>query len=163
MACCLKAPSHYLNQCSDFNDLVPFTPTRWQQLYWHWFRSTFPILAETLTYNVAHLSHETRSNALKHLDFHNQLLTLYSPRPDSRFAPSQWETLLQSNAVSHCVGANLESALHPALFWWKIGTFWMKKLVNSSDSKKSGGVILNHLGSLQWVLAVAIQRCGSNF
>ena len=32
-------------------------------------------------------------------------------RADSRLAPSQWETLLQSNAVSHWLGANLESAL----------------------------------------------------
>ena len=32
-------------------------------------------------------------------------------RADSTFAPSQWETLLQSNAVSHWLGANLESAL----------------------------------------------------
>ena len=32
-------------------------------------------------------------------------------RPDSRFAPSQWETLLQCNAVSHWLGANLEFAL----------------------------------------------------
>ena len=31
---------------------------------------------------------------------------------DSRLAPSQWETSLQSNAVSHWVGANLESVLH---------------------------------------------------
>ena len=31
-------------------------------------------------------------------------------RVDSMFAPSQWETSLQSNAVSHCMGANLESA-----------------------------------------------------
>ena len=30
---------------------------------------------------------------------------------DSRFAPSQWEMALQSNAVSHWLGANLESAL----------------------------------------------------
>ena len=32
-------------------------------------------------------------------------------RVDSRLAPSQWETSLQSNAVSHWLGANLESAL----------------------------------------------------
>ena len=32
-------------------------------------------------------------------------------RADSRFAPSQWQTSLQSNAVSHWLGANLESAL----------------------------------------------------
>ena len=32
-------------------------------------------------------------------------------RADSTIAPSQWETPLQSNAVSHWLGANLESAL----------------------------------------------------
>ena len=32
-------------------------------------------------------------------------------RADSRFAPSQWETSLQSNAVYHWLGVNLESAL----------------------------------------------------
>ena len=33
-------------------------------------------------------------------------------RADSRIAPSQWETALQSNAVSHWLGANLKSVLH---------------------------------------------------
>ena len=33
-------------------------------------------------------------------------------RADSRLAPSQWETSLQSDTVSHWLGANLESALH---------------------------------------------------
>ena len=32
-------------------------------------------------------------------------------RAHSRLVPSQWETLLQSNAVSHWLGANRESAL----------------------------------------------------
>ena len=32
-------------------------------------------------------------------------------RADSRLAPSQWETSLQSNAISHWLGANLESAM----------------------------------------------------
>ena len=32
-------------------------------------------------------------------------------RADSTLAPSQWETSLQSNAVSHWLGVNLESAL----------------------------------------------------
>ena len=31
---------------------------------------------------------------------------------DYRLVPSEWETALQSNAVSHWLGANLESALH---------------------------------------------------
>ena len=33
-------------------------------------------------------------------------------RADSTLAPSQWETSLQSNAVSHWLGANLESAMN---------------------------------------------------
>ena len=33
-------------------------------------------------------------------------------RADFRLAPSQWETSLQSNAVSHWLGATLESALY---------------------------------------------------
>ena len=32
-------------------------------------------------------------------------------RADFRLAPSQWETLLQSNTVSHWLGVNIESAL----------------------------------------------------
>ena len=36
----------------------------------------------------------------------------YNFRADSRLAPSQWETSLQSNAVSYWLGANLESALN---------------------------------------------------
>ena len=35
-------------------------------------------------------------------------------RADSRFAPSQWETALRCNAVSHWLGGSLESALHIA-------------------------------------------------
>ena len=38
----------------------------------------------------------------------NSQFTWY--RADSRFASCQWETTLQSNAVSHWLGANLESA-----------------------------------------------------
>ena len=38
-------------------------------------------------------------------------------RADSRLAPSQWEMALQSNAVFHWLGANLESAL--CLYWFR--------------------------------------------
>ena len=38
---------------------------------------------------------------------------------DSRLAPSQWETSLQSNAVSHWLGANLDSTLK--LSWMMTG------------------------------------------
>ena len=36
----------------------------------------------------------------------------YNYRADSWLAPSHWETTLQSNVVSHWLGANLESALN---------------------------------------------------
>ena len=46
-------------------------------------------------------------------------------KTDSMLAPSQWETSIQSNAVSHWLGANLASALHILLpvtdgyiCWW---------------------------------------------
>ena len=38
-------------------------------------------------------------------------------RADSRFAPGQWETSLQSNAVSHWLGTNLESDLRWERWW----------------------------------------------
>ena len=40
-------------------------------------------------------------------------------RADSMFAPSQWETALLSNDVSHWLGTNLESALSLLTPWWK--------------------------------------------
>ena len=39
-------------------------------------------------------------------------------RADSRLVPSQWETLLQRNTVSHWLGVNLESALDLGLNKW---------------------------------------------
>ena len=36
---------------------------------------------------------------------------IYYPRANSRSAPSQWEMSLPSNAISHWLGANLDSAL----------------------------------------------------
>ena len=41
-----------------------------------------------------------------------------SSRVDSRLAPSQWETSLQSNTVSHWLGTNLESALGQGHVRW---------------------------------------------
>ena len=38
-------------------------------------------------------------------------------RADSRFAPNQWETALRCNAISHWLGASLESALSHWLGW----------------------------------------------
>ena len=49
-----------------------------------------------------------------------------SYRAHSRLAPSQWETSLQSNAVSHWLGANLESALSSPWRWtlWFLLQMW---------------------------------------
>ena len=41
-------------------------------------------------------------------------------RADFRFEPNLWETSLQSNAVSHWLGANLESALGICSVTWRI-------------------------------------------
>ena len=58
---------------------------------------------------------------LFHIDFSLMSYHIYFPmnsvsvnvirRVDSRFAPSQWETALFCNDVSHWLGTNLESAL----------------------------------------------------
>ena len=45
-------------------------------------------------------------DAMTHLSYH------YNYRADCRVASNQWETLLQSNAISHWLGANLELALN---------------------------------------------------
>ena len=42
-------------------------------------------------------------------------------RAESRLAPSQWETLLQSNALSHWLHINLESSLIYKYIWWPRG------------------------------------------
>ena len=49
-----------------------------------------------------------RRTGLQHT--YNQKTTLYA-RADFRFGPSQWETALLCNDVSHWLGANLESLL----------------------------------------------------
>ena len=51
---------------------------------------------------------QTSYSACSHVVFCCAVASLSA---DSRFAPSQWETSLQSNAVSHWLSANLESAI----------------------------------------------------
>ena len=48
-------------------------------------------------------------------------------RADSKLAPSQWETSLQSNAVSHWLGANLESALNHHSGWYIFAVINLQK------------------------------------
>ena len=72
-----------------------------RQVYWlceigrSWF--SWGIIPTTCIFSM--LGNDTNGN------------TLCCFRADSRLAPSQWEMSLQSNAVSHWLGANLESAL----------------------------------------------------
>ena len=42
----------------------------------------------------------------------------WQPTVDSGLAPSQWETSLQSNPISHRLGTNQESALEPFFFFF---------------------------------------------
>ena len=48
---------------------------------------------------------------------------------DSRFAPSQWETSLHCNDVSHWLGASLESAL---LLWHYVSAMASRIISNST-------------------------------
>ena len=56
------------------------------------------------------------STALRMILNHLHLFPVVDPqmgiRADSRFAPSQWNTVLLCNAVSHWLGTKLESALY---------------------------------------------------
>ena len=64
---------------------------------------------------------------------------------DSRFAPSQWEMSLQSNAVSHWLGTNLESAQNNvALFVCQ----WCSQYVIMTHASKWGLLLLpSQMGS----------------
>ena len=52
---------------------------------------------------------DTRSQHINKCGLFSHNIPVY--RVDSRLVPSQWETPLQSNTVSHWLGTNLESAL----------------------------------------------------
>ena len=60
----------------------------------------------------------------------------YMARADSRFAPSQWETSLQSNAVSHWLGANLESALYGCAMIWACNVIVWRWALKSKELLK---------------------------
>ena len=80
----------------------------------------------TFTWRQCHTRHQSSTEIslkITSLKFHSNLLgtdglkndeIFYGIccRADSRHAPRQWETSLQSNAVSHWLSANLESAIY---------------------------------------------------
>ena len=54
-----------------------------------------------------------------------------------KLAPSQWETSLQSNAVSHWLGTNLESALLACIPTFQLITSkWASELSNLQETQK---------------------------
>ena len=59
---------------------------------------------------------------------------MYMNRADLRLAPSLWEMSLQSNAVSHWLCANLESALHESLMCLKRSYLFLKRLKSDTGS-----------------------------
>ena len=58
-----------------------------------------------------HFEMQQQSFTERHTPLVGLITTPYVSRTDSRFAPSQWETALLCNAISHWLGANLKSSL----------------------------------------------------
>ena len=80
-------------------------------------------------------------------------------RVDSRFAPCQWETSLRSNAVSHWLGANLESALTGA--WWGLyvsGDCVTTNSVNTWSSVQWRYHLKHCTNKLSWHLDIFLSR-----
>ena len=61
--------------------------------------------------NWSDLELKKLSHSLPVMVSYGVLIDKIDSRADSRFVPSQWETALLCNDISHWLGANLESAL----------------------------------------------------
>ena len=71
-------------------------------------------------------------------------------KADSRLAPSQWETSLQSNAISHWLDANLKSALYHL---YKKSFIQMSHTFTTDDQKASNicnAIVDNLVWFPQW-------------
>ena len=88
-----KKPSYNILQASAWINIRVFI--------WHW---------SSQNKYIHPLLYTCRPWVTSLLDIHMHRLR-YCNRADSRFAPSQWETALLCNGVSHWLGASLESAL----------------------------------------------------
>ena len=76
----------------------------------------------------------------RYVSFESTEPKCYIFRTDSRFAPSQWEMSLQSNAVSHWLGANLKSALIFLRVWDSVfNRFCRVHLADSPHLQLSSG------------------------
>ena len=87
---------------------------------------------------------EYRSRTLKSLSNTDHSI-LYRSRADSRLSPSQWETSLQSNAVSHWLGTNLVEGVplflqesQPAPRWLQLGMSTNKYCKNQITGSFTG-------------------------
>ena len=79
---------------------------------------------------MAHMLSVKRLIYLQHLPLHNALRSI---RADSRFAPSQWETALLCNDVSHWMGTSLESAL--SIVMYETGLKWDLTVINTTNKR----------------------------
>ena len=77
-------------------------------------------------------------------------------RANFRLAPSQWETSLQSNTVSHWLGANLESTLY-TICWWRIITVGQRKKVTAVTFFRCPTVIMNWNNTAHWLKSNGIK------
>ena len=81
-------------------------------------------------------------------------------RVDSRFAPNQWETSLQSNAVSHWLGANLESVLHVYMHKPEnIGPKWRSFLTLSHNCYRYVRMLFNTWGVKTTLCVLICSKC----
>ena len=119
----VRYSSHYWNGSHHCSELQPLV---WAQAAVHQFLSTKVIKGYSSTCHKQqdrNFSHGERMLNMgwyvmkwqTMVEMHGCKRYNIQCRADSRLAPSQWETPLQSNAVSHWLGANLESALQCVL------------------------------------------------
>ena len=89
---------------------------------------------------------------------HQGLIWWMHIRADSRLAPSQWETSLQSNTISHWLVANLESALH--MVWWQmqVGYWWHGGTINSHPAWQTDPISQRHsTGPSHGIMTMCVQ------
>ena len=129
MACCLMAPSHFLNQhwlliskLLQYSPRSNFTVSTWATILWWWWvwkwyfinSLPHPTGLMSLTFCSSHDIVPYIKSTLVAVAWHSPISAPNNTilhRAGSRFAPSQWETELLCNYVSHWLGTSLESAL----------------------------------------------------
>ena len=110
------------SSCALSNFRLP-QQSRFMWFWWHqWCKAVYATLvlyATLRTYEWVQCVGLSMCGSLFEHDNFSYKYSQYSTCPaahkaDSRFAPSQWEMPLQSNVISHWLGANLESAFAPS-------------------------------------------------